>query len=140
MKIHSIFAPVKRIVSILLLSAAALVLTALSLVPHHHHGNAVCTVVELCKADSIYNDRHTGHDASGESESEGCVVHASYAPSDVLTGVAAPCVQAALQAVSPTLPAPAVSLRHAGYGLCIIAYTSVVPVAGGGLRAPPTLS
>lgn len=129
----------KRIVSILFLSAAALVLTALSLVPHHHHGNAVCTVVELCKADSIYNDRHTGHDVSGESEPEGCVAHASYAPSDVLTGVAAPCVQAALQAVSPTLPAPAVS-RHAEYGLCIFAYTSVVPVAGGGLRAPPTLS
>lgn len=96
--------------------------------------------MELCKADSACNDRHTGHDASGESESEGCVIRASYAPSDVLTGVAAPAVQPALQAVSPALPAPAVTFRQAEYGLYIIAYTSVVPVAGGGLRAPPTLS
>ena len=130
----------KRIVSILFLSAALLVLTALSLVPHHHHGNAVCTVVELCKVDHAYNDRHTGHDASSESEPEGCVVHASYAPADVLTGVAAPAVQPAMQAVSLTLPVPAVTFRQSEYGLFIISYASVTPVPGGGLRAPPTLS
>lgn len=34
--------------------------------PHHHHQNKECAVLEWCLQDEAYNDRHTHHKAEGQ--------------------------------------------------------------------------
>jgi len=46
------------------MSMAVALLLAFALVPHHHHGEAVCWAVERCELDGAVNDEHTHHDAS----------------------------------------------------------------------------
>ena len=100
--------------------------------------------MELCEVDHAYNDSHTTHDTSGESaETEGCVAHASFAPTSVQVGVDTPDaqpLQAVGQTVSCAVPAPKATCSHTGYGLFILAYTSASPNPGSGLRAPPSRS
>ena len=61
-EIYSIFVPkvktkqMKRIFFVYPLAIATLFLIVLSAIPHHHHKEMMCTVMELCEQDDIYND------------------------------------------------------------------------------------
>ena len=61
-EIYSIFVPkvktkqMKRIFFVYPLAIATLFLIVLFAIPHHHHKEMMCTVMELCEQDDIYND------------------------------------------------------------------------------------
>ena len=55
----------RRQVYIAIVALAALMLLTVSFVPHHHHVNALCTIVEHCKSDNTDNDEHTHHHDDG---------------------------------------------------------------------------
>lgn len=67
----------KRIFSIVPIVIAILSIVVISAMPHHHHGEVLCTVVERCEQDNAYNDEHTGQD-SGESREINCIADAEY--------------------------------------------------------------
>lgn len=53
----------------------AVVLTlTVALLPHHHHGEAVCTALEACDLDGLVNDRHTGHSTGRDCDESDCHV------------------------------------------------------------------
>lgn len=61
------------------LAIATLFLIVLSAIPHHHHKEMMCTVMELCEQDDIYNDGHTDHEAGQDAHNENtCVSQAGY--------------------------------------------------------------
>ena len=72
-EIYSIFVPkvktkqMKRIFFVYPLAIATLFLIVLSAIPHHHHKEMMCTVMELCEQDDIYNDGHTDHEAGQDA-------------------------------------------------------------------------
>lgn len=104
----------------------------------------MCTVMELCQDDGSYNDRHTTHDSTGDSDGEeGCIAHASYEPSHIQEEVDTPDAQPLRtigQAVSPMVPTPATIGLQVKYHPFSIAYPSASPNPASGFRAPPTLS
>ena len=55
----------KRQVYIAIVVLAAIMLLAVPFISHHHHDNALCTVVEHCDSDNTDNDVHTGHSDDG---------------------------------------------------------------------------
>lgn len=55
----------RRQIYIAIVALAALMLLTVSFVPHHHHVNALCTIVEHCKSDNADNDEHTHHHDDG---------------------------------------------------------------------------
>lgn len=67
----------KRIFSIVPIAIAIVSIVLFSAVSHHHHREVLCTVVEKCEQDNVYNDGHTGHE-SGESREINCVADAEY--------------------------------------------------------------
>lgn len=71
----------KRIFSIVPIAIAILSIVVLSAMPHHHHKEMLCTVVEKCERDNTYNDGHTEH-KSGESGEINCVADAEYVSSN----------------------------------------------------------
>jgi hypothetical protein len=48
-----------------------LVLNAL---PHHHHDEAVCVVMERCEEDNTVNDEHTDHSDSDMDHGKSCIL------------------------------------------------------------------
>jgi len=54
----------KRFLALTLHFIAVSLLMAFSLAPHHHHGEALCFLMERCHIDGAVNDEHTHHDAS----------------------------------------------------------------------------
>ena len=62
----------KRQVYIAIVVLAAIMLLAVPFIPHHHHDNALCTVVEHCDSDNTDNDVHTGHSDDGTVCIEDC--------------------------------------------------------------------
>ena len=84
-EIYSIFVPkvktkqMKRIFFVYPLAIATLFLIVLFAIPHHHHKEMMCTVMELCEQDDIYNDGHTDHEAEQDAHNENtCVSQAGY--------------------------------------------------------------
>lgn len=67
----------KRIFSIVPIAIAILSIVVFSAMPHHHHREVLCTVVEKCERDNTYNDGHTEHE-SGESGEINCVAGTEY--------------------------------------------------------------
>ena len=51
----------KRAASIFFLSLSALLILIMPFVPHHHHDDVECMVMERCDSDNTYNDEHTAH-------------------------------------------------------------------------------
>lgn len=70
----------KKLFSILSVSIAVLLITAFSIVPHHHHEEGLCMVMEMCQEDNRYNDQHTTHDTSEEAShhDNNCVTNTQY--------------------------------------------------------------
>lgn len=101
-------------------------------------------VMELCEADRTYNDRHTAHDTTDENAAgEGCALHTAYTRAAMPAAPSSPDAQPAQavgKAAAPTVPAPGQTVSQTDFALYILAYESVAPRSGGGLRAPPCLS
>jgi hypothetical protein len=65
---------------------AVLTIIVLSAIPHHHHKDVVCMVMEVCEQDHTFNDKHTGHssDASSNHQSS-CITGSEYASVEVIS-------------------------------------------------------
>lgn len=64
----------KRAANIILLSLSVLMILIMPFVPHHHHKDVECMVVERCISDNTYNDEHTAHPAdNGSKDNSLCV-------------------------------------------------------------------
>lgn len=57
----------KRAIRTLLVCLSMILLLTVPVLPHHHHRDAECAVVERCVHDDAYNDRHTNHYANNHS-------------------------------------------------------------------------
>ncbi|MDO4930555.1 MAG: hypothetical protein Q4E59_05420 [Bacteroidales bacterium] len=51
---------------------AVLLTLTVALLPHHHHGEEVCTALEACDIDGQMNDRHTGHSTDNDCDETDC--------------------------------------------------------------------
>lgn len=51
----------RRAVHITIMSLATLLVLAVGVMPHHHHGTAECPAMERCAVDNVVNDEHTAH-------------------------------------------------------------------------------
>lgn len=153
-EIYSIFVPkvktkqMKRIFFVYPLAIATLFLIVLSAIPHHHHKEMMCTVMELCEQDDIYNDGHTDHEAEQDAHNENtCVSQAGYIfPSSVdksnlhdgsLMNIHLPVLYlfADILTIHFDIPIP-----ENTYDRYVVSYTSVVLGESSGLRAPPVFS
>lgn len=137
----------KRIFSIYPLAIATLFLIVLSAIPHHHHKEMMCAVMELCEQDGTYNDSHTDHGAEQDTHNEStCVSQADYiSPSGVDRGnlhdggmmnVHLPVLCLLADILTIYFDAPIPETTYDGY---VVSYTSVVLGESSGLRAPPHL-
>ncbi|MFK2430194.1 DUF6769 family protein [Bacteroides fragilis] len=150
-EIYSIFVPkvktkqMKRIFFVYPLAIATLFLIVLSAIPHHHHKEMMCTVMELCEQDDIYNDGHTDHEAGQDAHNENtCVSQAGYIfPSSVdksnlhdgsLMNIHLSVLYlfADILTIHFDIPIP-----ENTYDRYVVSYTSVVLGESSGLRAPP---
>lgn len=62
----------KNKLSPLLLLFTVLTATLMAVIPHHHHGDLSCFVMEMCQQDKQPNDSHTSHHQEGNDQ--GCAV------------------------------------------------------------------
>lgn len=53
---------------------AVLLTLTVALLPHHHHGEEVCTALETCDINGLMNDRHTGHTTDNDCDESDCQV------------------------------------------------------------------
>lgn len=60
----------RRAAGIFISSFATLLVMALPVVPHHHHGDLECMILERCESHNVYNDEHTTHHADGADSGE----------------------------------------------------------------------
>lgn len=58
----------KRTANIAILSLSVLLILIMPFVPHHHHEDVECIVMERCISDNTYNDEHTAHHADNDSK------------------------------------------------------------------------
>lgn len=58
----------KRAANIILLSLSVLMILIMPFVPHHHHNDVECAIMERCISDNTYNDEHTAHPADNSSK------------------------------------------------------------------------
>ena len=62
----------KSILSFIACTFGLLAMLIAPMIPHHHHGEEVCVVMERCSIDHNINDKHTSH--HGESnECSSCI-------------------------------------------------------------------
>lgn len=92
----------------------AVALTMLvTMMPHHHHGEELCTAIEACAADGDINDRHTGHSSGHDCDETDCTIQTLGTP-DAATRNAAHVVStvpaAALCAETTVAPGAAESI------------------------------
>ena len=137
----------KQFFSILPVSIVVLLITVFSIVPHHHHKEVLCMVMEMCEQDNTYNDQHTEHETSPEEADcdNGCVVSALYtAPSNVLNGDSVIdgnhdfLVKSFCLLTSYVLYIPQFSIIPKTYLSYVISYESAPLGLSCGLRAPPS--
>nr|WP_305210078.1 DUF6769 family protein [Bacteroides intestinalis] len=137
----------KQLFSILPISIAILLITVFSIVPHHHHKEVLCMVIEMCMEDNTINDQHTTHDTSGENAEHGhaCITNAQYtAPTHVLKGSFFSEDGSNQQAVyslyllaSYLLYTPELPITRTVYGEYTVSYEFAPLGLCSGLRAPP---
>ncbi len=69
----------KRKISILSVAISVLVLLVFAILPHHHHEDWACVIMELCEQDNPVNDEHTHHnEASEEGHNGSCISESEY--------------------------------------------------------------
>ena len=56
----------KRYLIISILALSTFFMLVLKVIPHHHHAEIACIIVELCENDAAYNDEHTHHEKTPE--------------------------------------------------------------------------
>lgn len=139
----------KNFFSILPISIAILLITVFSVIPHHHHKEVLCVIMEMCEEDNTYNDQHTEHETSQEDSSHddgGCVVDVSYtAPSQVMKGGSTSVdggdqyslIQCFCLIASYSLYTPDFSIIKTAYSCYVVSYESAFLGRSSGLRAPP---
>lgn len=135
----------KRIFSIYPLIIATLFLMMFSVIPHHHHKEVLCLVMELCEQDDAYNDDHTSHGSEHDEDHQNtCISNADYIPSSGVVksnlhsedGSSYPISVLFLLANILTLSLDTPE-SEATYGVYVVSYASVVLGESSGLRAPP---
>lgn len=69
----------KRIISIICIAISTLVLLVFAILPHHHHGEETCIVMEYCEQDDAINDEHTCHNnETNEQHGGSCAVELKF--------------------------------------------------------------
>lgn len=69
----------KRKISILVVAVSVLIILVSAIMPHHHHRDLACIVMEFCQQDSAVNDVHTNHHADdGTEHGRACVAETDY--------------------------------------------------------------
>lgn len=137
----------KRILSIHLLAIATLFIIALSAIPHHHHKEALCIVMELCKQDNTYNDVHTDHSTDPDDHRHSpCVSNVDYISTSGITKshldnengifLHLPVWILSGGTLTPDIHTPELETIYDGYD---VSQTSVALGESSGLRAPPQL-
>ncbi|MDD4778674.1 MAG: hypothetical protein PHV53_10360 [Fermentimonas sp.] len=66
----------KKYISISFMALAILLLIVVGMLPHHHHGETACFVLEHCEQDKNINDDHTGD--SEEDAPHSCFAETEY--------------------------------------------------------------
>lgn len=138
----------KNFLSILPISIAVLLITVFSIVPHHHHQEVLCVVMEMCEKDNTYNDQHTEHDTSQEetNHESGCTVNSLYtASTHILKSDSSlsdgnnqlSLAQCFCLLASYLLYTPELSVNKTAYPRCVVSYQSASLGLSSGLRAPP---
>lgn len=135
----------KRILSIYPLVIATLFIIVFSAIPHHHHKEVLCMVMELCEQDNTYNDDHTDHGTDQDIHHQNiCVPNVDYISSSGMTkssldsgnGMLLHLPILFLLADILTLNLNTSELETI-YDEYVVSYTSVVLGESCGLRAPP---
>lgn len=70
----------KRIFPISFIAIATLLSLVLTVIPHHHHKEVTCLVMERCEKDNAVNDELTGHqpDSGDMNHGKSCIADADY--------------------------------------------------------------
>lgn len=64
----------KKAANIAILSLSVLLILIASSIPHHHHKNVECAIIERCISDNTCNDKHTAHQTNDDqNENSLCV-------------------------------------------------------------------
>lgn len=58
----------KKTANVTILSLSVLILLIMPFIPHHHHNDVECAIMERCISDNTYNDEHTAHPADNDSK------------------------------------------------------------------------
>lgn len=135
----------KRILSIYPLVIATLFIIVFSAIPHHHHKEVLCMVMELCEQDNTYNDDHTGHGTGQDKHHQtNCVSNVDYIPSSTIikssldsgNGISLhlPVIFLLADILALDFNTSELETTYDGY---VVSYTSVVLGESCGLRAPP---
>lgn len=137
----------RQLFSIVPVSIAILLITVFSIIPHHHHKEVLCMVMEMCQEDNAYNDQHTTHDTSEEESNHGndCVTNAQYTvPAKVLNGSSVShngdnlhifdCISLLISYITFTPEYSTTQTTYFGY---VVSYKSAPLGLCCGLRAPP---
>lgn len=135
----------KRILSTYPLVIATLLIIVFSTIPHHHHKEVLCMVMELCEQDNTYNDDHTDHGTDRDKHHQTtCVSNIDYISSSTITknsldgedGI--PLHLSVIFLLADILAfdfnTSELETTYDGY---VVSYTSVVLGESCGLRAPP---
>ena len=121
----------------------------LNIVPHHHHDDAVCMVMESCQEDHSAGDEHAGHCHSGHGAAHGgsCVIESDYiiTQTEGTRCAVSSCghpdhvhLFPMLYIVADVLLSPAETISSKPeYGEYLSFYTSAEASRFHGLRAPP---
>ena len=60
----------RRLTNIIVWTIGVVAMLVAPTIPHHHHGEVVCAIMERCEMDDAVNDEHTEH--HGQENGEGC--------------------------------------------------------------------
>lgn len=135
----------KRILSFWTMAVSVLAVIALTAVPHHHHEEVVCMVMERCGQDGSYNDEHTAH--SDDSREKVCPATAnlttmlsSISRTDSVPDGFTSFFIPVLYFLADIWQDWADNSSKPVYAVYRVNYTSAVLGEESGLRAPPCLS
>ncbi|MFV0553641.1 MAG: DUF6769 family protein [Mangrovibacterium sp.] len=141
----------KRKISISFMALSVLVLLTINIMPHHHHEDVACFVVEHCEHDCSHEGHNHHHNDSDDCSSETCVAQSEYIPSSLNKEIKCPvsdCNDCAhhdhsLPSIVYFLVADLFNFDQEQapneYGEHISFYKSVEHVSALGLRAPPVV-
>jgi hypothetical protein len=141
--------PLKKRLSISLVSLAALMVLVMNVLPHHHHGDSVCVVMEHCEKDDSAGGGHADHSDDMTDHGKECVFETVVA-TITQTDSESRCKVSAcgdpyhvhlfhvLYIVAEVLPDPAETPDFKpDHGEYVSFYTSAEASRFHGLRAPP---